>query len=112
MTEDFRTFWASYPKKVGRLAAEKAYERARKQATAAELLAGVERYKQHLPSDPQFICHATTFLNQGRYMDEPYEPRPSSSSNWFDECQRLHNGSCGGSFNHHTKMLIEAGKAK
>jgi hypothetical protein len=115
MTDEFKNFWANYPKKVGKLAAEKAYQRARKRgATAAELLEGLERYKQHLPADPQFIVHPSTFLNQGRYMDQFDEPRksPSSSSDWFDECQRLHGGACGGRSNHHTRMLIDAEKGR
>jgi uncharacterized protein YdaU (DUF1376 family) len=31
---------------------------------------------------------------------------------WFEECQRLHGGLCGGRLKHHTKMLIEEEKAK
>lgn len=30
----------------------------------------------------------------------------------LDECQRLHGGSCGGSVNHHTRMLLDTEKAK
>lgn len=112
MADDFAIFWAAYPKKVGKLAAEKAYQRARKGATASEILDGVERYKQHLPSDPQYIAHPRTFLTQGRWLDEVEPDRPSSSARWFDECQRLHKGSCGGNFNHHTQMLIDAEKQR
>jgi hypothetical protein len=68
-TTDFDRFWQSYPRRVGKLAAVKAYQRARTVATAAEILAGVERYKHAKPAYADW-CHATTFLSQGRWMDE------------------------------------------
>jgi hypothetical protein len=73
---DFGAFWDRYPRKVGKLAAFKAYQKARSQASADEILAGVENYRAHLPSDAQFICHPTTFLNQGRWMDSYETPTP------------------------------------
>lgn len=73
---DFDTFWLSYPRRIGKLAAMKAYGRARTQATADEILAGVENYKRNLPDEQRFICHAATFLSQGRWMDEYDVPAP------------------------------------
>jgi hypothetical protein len=75
LARDFEMFWKSFPRKQGKLAAEKKYAVARRRASAVEILAGVERYKQHLPDDPQFICMAGTFLHQGRWMDE-YDDTP------------------------------------
>jgi hypothetical protein len=66
----FDRFWESYPRKVGKLAAQKAYEKARRQASAEQLMAGLELYREHLPDDVQYIPHAATWLNQGRWLDE------------------------------------------
>ena len=67
---DFAQWWKVYPRKDAKLGAEKAYMRARKQATAAELLAGAEAYRQlKQGTDPAYIALPTTWLNQGRWMD-------------------------------------------
>ena len=74
MTE-FETFWQVYPKKVGKLAAQQAYKKARRLATAEMLLAGVERYTRNKAEYADW-CHPTTWLNQGRWMDEDTAPTP------------------------------------
>lgn len=66
---DFDTFWASFPRRTGKLDAIKAYARARTIASAAEILAGVEHYKRNKPDYADW-CHPSTFLNKGRWMDE------------------------------------------
>lgn len=76
---EFESWWASYPRRVGKLAARKAYEKARRQATVGELAAGVERYVRHKPSYADY-CHATTFLSQGRWMDSYDTPKPATST--------------------------------
>ena len=72
---DFDLFWSRYPRRVGKLAAMKAYQRALLMATPDEIVAGVETYRQHLPEDVKFVPHAATWLNQGRWMDE-YDALP------------------------------------
>jgi len=72
--DDFEAFWRAYPRKVGKLAAERAYGKARKLATAEELLAGVARYRKPSYAD---WCHPTTWLNQGRWLDEPGTAAPA-----------------------------------
>lgn len=67
-------FWQTYPRKVGKAAAEKAFAKAVKAAGSAEaVLAGLERAS--FPADRQYVPHPTTWLNQGRWADEP-EPAP------------------------------------
>ena len=68
--EEFTTFWARFPRKVGKLAAKKAYLKARKTETAETLLGGIGRYLA-AKADYADICHPSTFLTQGRYLDEP-----------------------------------------
>jgi hypothetical protein len=71
--DGFDDFWASYPRKVAKRAAEKAYASAIKRgAEPAEILTAVRRYAAvAATSDPKFVAHPTTWLNQGRYDDEP-----------------------------------------
>lgn len=64
----FETFWESYPRKVGRIAAQKSYEKAVKKHGAATILSGLSRFKFNLP-EKQFIPHPATWLNQGRFLD-------------------------------------------
>ena len=74
-SREFETFWAAYPRKVGKFAAEKAFQKARARGvTMQDLIQGIERYIAHKPSYADF-CHASTWLNQGRWLDE-YETAP------------------------------------
>ena len=88
---EFSTFWLMYPRKVGKLAAQKAFEKALKSATPQEIFEGVTRYLRDCGSDPKFITHPSTWLNQGRWMDVAQSnPQPkvegshSQSSNQFE----------------------------
>ena len=89
--QEFSTFWLMYPKKFGKLAAQKAFEKALKSATPQEIFEGVTRYLRDCGSDPKFITHPSTWLNQGRWMDVAQSnPKPkvegshSQSSNQFE----------------------------
>lgn len=66
----FDAFWSHYPRRVGKLVAMKAYEKAMKLATHEQIMAGVELYRAHLPREAQYIAHPATWLNQGRWLDE------------------------------------------
>lgn len=59
-TIEFKEFWEAYPKKVDKGYAEKAFEKAVKIAPFAEIMAGLESYKNHV--DPKFIKNPATFL--------------------------------------------------
>lgn len=72
---DFGEFWYRFPRRVGKLAAEKAYQKALRGATHEEIMAGVERYIRTKPSYADW-CHPRTFLSQGRWMDEADDTRP------------------------------------
>lgn len=64
-------FWQQYPRKVARKAATKALTavRDRNEVSFEELMAAVARYGA-AELEPQYICHPTTWLNQGRWADE------------------------------------------
>lgn len=70
----FDEFWAAYPRKVAKLAAIRAWDKAVKMASAEEIIAAVEAQKkvceQWQRDGGQFIPHPATWLNQGRWMDE------------------------------------------
>jgi len=68
--EEFGRFWAKYPRKVGKLAAEKKFGAARKRASFDELMAGVDRYIATKPAWAEW-CYPKTWLEQGRWLDEP-----------------------------------------
>lgn len=72
----FDVFWAAYPKKVGKIAARKAFEKVH--VPVDELLAAVERQKngrQWKRDNGQYIPNPTTWLNQGRWDDEVAEKK-------------------------------------
>jgi hypothetical protein len=70
---EFETWWSHYPNKRGKQAAAKAYAKARKTASehdlAQGLLAAIAEWRA-ARTEPQFIPHPTTWLNQGRWADE------------------------------------------
>lgn len=65
----FAEFWKSYPRKVGKAAAEKAWTKALGASPADVILSGLYAYVW--PNDPQYIPHPATWLNQHRWKDEP-----------------------------------------
>jgi hypothetical protein len=73
IAEEFDAFWASYPRRTGKLDAVRAYAKARRIDSAENILAGVERYKRNKPEYADW-CHPSTFLNKGRWMDEDDAP--------------------------------------
>lgn len=72
---EFDRWWESYPHKVGKKAAYSAYRVARKQVDAKTLLDGVASYAKHKPHDRPW-CNPATWLNQGRWEDQPSEAKP------------------------------------
>lgn len=107
---NFDAFWAAYPRREAKLDAIKAYAKARTQATAAEILDGVERYKQTMPDEKRYRPLPASWLNAGRWLDEYDEPAPrkAADADWFTECREIHNGECEGDrMRHHVRMSIE-----
>ena len=71
----FDTFWSAYPKKTGKEAARKSFARAK--ADIGTMLSALEVQKQSeqwTKNNGQFIPNPTTWLNQGRWEDEPMKP--------------------------------------
>lgn len=109
--QDFVVFWKSYPKKAGKIDAQKAYDKARTQASAAEILDGVAVYIANKPAWQEW-AHPGSWLRAGRWMDE-YAPtaKPAPAEDWWDECKRLHDGTCQERLRHHHRMAIDKSRA-
>lgn len=71
-------FWPAYPRHVGKAAAERAWTKARKDGTPAdEIITGARRYAaecERRQTEPHYIAHPATWLNAGRWADEPAAP--------------------------------------
>ena len=84
--DSFNTFWDAYPRHKSKGAAEKAYIAALEIASAAEILAGAQRYAtERNGQDPKFTKHPATWLNQKCWTDGTDEP-PTART--FDETGR------------------------
>ncbi len=79
---EFEIWWEPYPHKVGKDKARKAYERALTKTSADQLTIGVERYKASKPPDRPW-CNPATWLNEGRWTDQPAEVRPNGATEPF-----------------------------
>ena len=73
--DPFEVFYKTYPRHTGRLAAEKAFRAALRKAPADDILAGARRFAAdpNLPpkEEQRFIPMPATWLNQGRWDDDP-----------------------------------------
>lgn len=89
----FEDFWNAYPRKIGKLAAKRAYDRSLKHASPEEIAAGLAAFVEAAPWDGnlRFCPHPTTWLNQGRWADEHLEPDPPPKEWWerMDSTNRI-----------------------
>lgn len=79
----FDDFWEAYPNKKAKIAARKAYDKALKEATHEEIMAGVRNYVEAEPWDGNMhhCKHPTTWLNGGCWDDE-HAPRHREPEWW------------------------------
>jgi len=71
----FEAFWQAYPRKVGKKAARDAYDQAVQQADPEVILQAAKRYADDPNREDQFTAHPKTWLNQGRWEDDPLPAR-------------------------------------
>lgn len=70
----FEAFWKAYPRRIGKIKAREAWDRAMGVTTPNVIEAALRAAKWS--EDPKFIPHPSTWLNQGRWDDEtPARPR-------------------------------------
>jgi uncharacterized protein YdaU (DUF1376 family) len=71
---DFDVFWKEYPKKVGKDSARKAWDKTKPNLDVViKALEWQKQSDQWFKSNGQFIPNPSTWLNQGRWEDEPPE---------------------------------------
>lgn len=74
LRERFAAFWAAYPRKVGKDAAWRSWQKRRPDvAMTADMLSAIERQKswtQWREDGGRFIPNPATWLNEGRWQDE------------------------------------------
>jgi hypothetical protein len=73
--ELFVSFWNVYPIKVGKGAAQRAFEKAIRTTDADIIIKGALRYKLDPNRVQGYTAHAATWLNAQRWLDEPLPPR-------------------------------------
>jgi len=73
--ELFVDFWNVYPLKVGKGAAQKAFEKAIRTTNADIIIKGAQRYKSDPNRVPGYTAHAATWLNAQRWLDDPLPQR-------------------------------------
>lgn len=72
---DFDRFWAAYPRRTGKGAAEKAWAKAAKAADPQRLIDAATHFAAaRQDQDPRFTPHPATWLNQRRWEDEDQPP--------------------------------------
>ncbi len=87
--DGFEDFWNAYPRKVGKLAALKAF--AKQKPPTAQTLRAIKTQSASeawRKDGGQFIPHPSTWLNEGRWQDEGVSlpaPPVSQSSGWLEK---------------------------
>jgi hypothetical protein len=101
-TGDFDAFWQAYPRKVGKDAALKAWRKRRPDRALLDAMLRALDWQRNSPQwrkdDGQYVPYPSTWLNQGRWQDEPphgvravmrecpHTPRCENPGNW--QCQQ------------------------
>jgi Domain of unknown function (DUF4373) len=68
---DFDLFWMAYPKKVGKEAARKSWDKIKPDLkTVLETLKWQKQSDQWFKNDGQYIPNPSTYLNQHRFLDQ------------------------------------------
>lgn len=68
---DFNRFYALYPRKIGKEAARKAFEKSLKKAPSQKIIEAADQFALACKGkEKKFIPYPATWLNQGRWDDE------------------------------------------
>jgi len=80
---DFDAFWSAYPRKVGKQAARRAWDRAKGRPAIPAILAAIEAQRateQWRRDGGQYIPHPATWISHGRWDDEVQAPARNDDS--------------------------------
>lgn len=91
--EAFNQFWRSYPRRVGKGTARRAFAKAIHMTDLQTMLKAIEAYKAHKPAYQDF-CHPSTWLNGERWDDEWETPQSDryaqEAAAWIANAQQTH----------------------
>lgn len=87
--DGFEEFWATYPRKVGKPKARLAFGAALRRASAEEIIAGAERYRDDPNRADEFTAHPTTWLNRDGWTDDPLPARGQKNARNVDNLHAL-----------------------
>jgi hypothetical protein len=73
--ENFEIFWKIYPRRTAKDAALKAWRKAVSRADAETIIEGARRYAADPNREAQFTAHPSSWLNGGRWSDDPLPDR-------------------------------------
>lgn len=73
--DGFTEFWQTYPRRTGKGAAKKAWERALKRASAQTIIVAALRFSHDPNREDAFTPHPATWLNEDRWEDDPLPQR-------------------------------------
>lgn len=90
--DEFIDWYLEYPRKESKGVAEKAYAKARKLATAEELIEGAIRYREDPNREPSFTKLPATWLNGKCWEDGPLPERNATQSRPTGSQVRLQAG--------------------
>lgn len=77
----FDEFWSVYPRREAKSAAKVKFAAAVKRGVSFDvILIGAKRYRDDPNREPQYTAHPATWLNQGRWDDDPLPPRAQQRS--------------------------------
>ena len=82
----FDDFWKVCPNKKAKLKAKQIYQKLIKDKIVTEerLIESMKNYSVSVKNEnPKYICHPTTWLNQGRWEDEIDVPRETKNKNFM-----------------------------
>ena len=94
ISQQFETWWAEDPNKKSKRAALKIFEKLLAVQTVSfdELLAGAKAYAEHCrqeKTDPHYIKHPSTWLNQGCWADEYELSNPANDDEFYRKLEAL-----------------------
>jgi hypothetical protein len=90
-------FWSAYPRKVAKKPSLKTLDKIKKEGNTDfyVIMLGLKNYiHAKRETEPQFILHAKTWLNEERWNDEPdqpttLKPREKQQNDWSDARAKL-----------------------
>lgn len=74
----FDEFWSAYPRRSGKIKAKDAFRKVLKECDPETIIAGARAFADDPNRQEEFTPHPATWLNQGRWEDDPLPARGSS----------------------------------